>query len=300
MSSDKYLVTGHRGFIGSHLYARLKEEGKDVIGIDLKEGEDLVFIGDYLQIPDVDYIFHLAAIPGVRESWDDFSSYSKNNIEATQRLLKGRKIKKFIYASSSSVYGNISVPMKEDSLCHPCSPYGVTKLAGENLCMAYWENFGIPVVSLRFFTVYGPGQRDGLAFNKFFKCIIKGEPITVYGDGMQARDFTYIDDIVEACILALGWKSGETYNISGGNTVKLIEAIKLIEKVSGKKVDVDWGKKQSGDAKDTWADISKAKRMGYCPKVGLEEGLKKQWEWQKTTKNVIQSIQHFPDLSEEE
>ena len=158
------------------------------------------------KFPEVDYVFHEAAQAGVRASWGkSFDVYTRNNIETTQKLLefyKGIKIKKFVYASSSSVYGDAELPMREDSLLKPVSPYGVTKLAAENLCYLYWKNYNVPTVSLRYFTVYGPRQRPDMAIHKFVKAILKGDEITVFGDGTQTRDFTYVDDAVEATILA--------------------------------------------------------------------------------------------------
>ena len=213
----KTFVTGCGGFIGSHLVDRLLELGYEVTGIDcftdyysreIKEAnisnalkhnnfklieEDIL---DMDKFPEVDYIFHLAAQAGVRASWGkSFEIYTRNNIEATQKLLefyKDREIKKFVYASSSSVYGDAELPMREDSLLKPVSPYGVTKLAGENLCYLYWKNYQVPTVSLRYFTVYGPRQRPDMAIHKFVKAISNNEEITVFGDGSQTRDFTFV------------------------------------------------------------------------------------------------------------
>ena len=238
----KALVTGCAGFIGSHLTERLLREGYEVIGIDcftdyypreIKEAnlsnvlknlslkkkalpkkyhknakfelseEDILGMEKF---PEVDYVLHLAAQAGVRASWGkSFETYTRNNVQATQKLLefyKDIKIKKFVYASSSSVYGDVELPMKENSLLKPVSPYGVTKLAAENLCYLYWKNYNVPTVSLRYFTVYGPRQRPDMAVHKFVKAIFNGNEITVFGDGTQTRDFTFVDDAVEANILA--------------------------------------------------------------------------------------------------
>ncbi|MBE9593896.1 MAG: NAD-dependent epimerase/dehydratase family protein, partial [Proteobacteria bacterium] len=170
------------------------------------------------KFPEVDYIFHLAAQAGVRASWGkSFEIYTRNNVEATQKLLefyKDREIKKFVYASSSSVYGDAELPMKEDSLLKPVSPYGVTKLAGENLCYLYWKNYNVPTVSLRYFTVYGPRQRPDMGIHKFVKAILEENEITVFGNGTQTRDFTFVDDAVEANILAANNDSvGEVFNV---------------------------------------------------------------------------------------
>ena len=304
----KTLVTGCAGFIGSHLVDKLLEQGYEVIGMDcftdyysreIKEAnisnalknknfkfieEDILNMNEY---PEVDYVFHLAAQAGVRASWGkSFEIYTRNNVQATQKLLefyKERKIKKFVYASSSSVYGDAKLPMKEDSLLKPISPYGVTKLAGENLCYLYWKNYGVPTVSLRYFTVYGPRQRPDMAIHKSVKAIFKGDEIIVFGDGTQTRDFTYVDDAAEANILAAESNSvGETFNIGGGSRISVNELIKIMEDIIGKKVRRKNVEKQKGDVRDTLADVSKAKtELRWMPKVKIEEGLKRFVDWWK-------------------
>ncbi|MCK4347164.1 MAG: NAD-dependent epimerase/dehydratase family protein, partial [Thermoplasmatales archaeon] len=283
----KVLVTGCAGFIGSHLAERLLKEGYKVIGIDcftdyysraIKEGnmvtalghknfklveENLLSIDDY---PEVDYVFHEAAQAGVRKSWGrDFEIYTRNNIEATQRLLefyKDSNIKKFVYASSSSVYGDAELPMKEDSLLKPVSPYGVTKLAGENLCYLYYKNYGVSTIALRYFTVYGPRQRPDMAIHKFVRAIFDDDTIPVFGDGTQTRDFTYVDDAVEANILSARSNAvGEVFNIGGGSRIHVNELIEKIEEMVDKKADIKYIEKQKGDVRDTWADVSKAEKM---------------------------------------
>lgn len=302
----KALVTGCGGFIYSHLTERLLKDGYDIIGIDsftdyysraIREEniatalehknfefleEDLLSIDHY---PDVDYVFHGAAQAGVRKSWGkDFEIYTRNNIEATQRLLdfyKDSDIKKFVYASSSSVYGNIKLPMREDSVLKPFSPYGVTKLAGENLCYLYCKNYSVPTVSLRYFTVYGPRQRPDMAIHKFVRTIFDDDVITVYGDGKQARDFTYVDDVIEANILAS--KSdlvGEVFNIGGGSRISVNELISCIENIIKNKANVKYVTKQKGDVKDTWADGDKVeKNLHWTPKIDINSGLKKFVAW---------------------
>jgi len=309
----KALVTGVAGFIGSHLAERLLREGFEVVGIDsfedyyarwikekniesLLKNKSFIFLkknissDDFFNLPQLesfDCIFHQAAQAGVRKSWGkDFEIYTKNNILATQKLLeyaKEKDVKKFIYASSSSVYGDAkSLPFKESSPTKPFSPYGVSKLAGENLCYLYFRNFGVPVVSLRYFTVYGPRQRPDMAFHKFIRGIILDEEIEIYGDGTQTRDFTYVDDVVEANILSLNSPPGEVFNIGGGESISLIDALKLIEKLLGKKAKVKKREPQKGDLQDTLADIKKAKRIiNYKPKVKIEEGLEKEILWIK-------------------
>ena len=302
----KALVTGCAGFIGSHLAERLLREGYNVIGIDcfmdyysraIKEEniatalehknfelveEDLLSITEY---PEVDYVFHEAAQAGVRKSWGkDFEIYTRNNIEATQRLLefyKEHEIKKFVYASSSSVYGDTELPMREDSLLKPVSPYGVTKLAGENLCYLYYKNYGVPTISLRYFTVYGPRQRPDMAIHKFVRAIFDDDTITVFGDGTQTRDFTFVDDAVEANLLAAENDiAGETFNIGGGSRITVNELITKIEKIAGNKAKVKYVEKQKGDVRDTWADVSKAKKeLSWEPRVNIDKGLRRFIKW---------------------
>ena len=260
----KALVTGCAGFIGSHLVDKLLNLGYDVIGMDcftdyyqrtIKEGNIAVALGhkdfefieeDILEIdrfPSVDCVFHLATQAGVRASCgSNFEVYTRNNIEATQKLLefyKSVKIKKFVFPSSSSVYGDAELPMREDSLLKPVSPYGVTKLAGENLCYLYWKNYNLPTVSLRYFTVYGPGQRPDMAIYKFVRAILDGEEIVVCGDGTQTRDFTYVDDAIEATMLAAESKNmGEVFNVGGGTRININELIKRLEGIIGNKAKV--------------------------------------------------------------
>ena len=302
----KTLVTGCAGFIGSHLVDKLLEQGYEVIGMDcftdyypreIKEvnisnalnhnnfeliEEDILNIKKF---PEVDYIFHEAAQAGVRASWGkSFEIYTRNNIEATQKLLefyKEGKIKKFVYASSSSVYGDAEMPMRADTLLKPVSPYGVTKLAGENLCYLYWKNYNVPTVSLRYFTVYGPRQRPDMAIHKFVKAILSEEEITVYGDGTQTRDFTFVDDAVEANILAANNDTmGEVFNIGGGSRISVNELIRMMENSIGKKAKIKNIEKQKGDVRDTLADVSKAEEeLGWIPKVKIEEGLRKFVNW---------------------
>jgi UDP-glucose 4-epimerase len=233
-----------------------------------------------------DCVFHLAAQAGVRASWGrNFDIYLKNNIRVTQKLLeasKGLPLKKFIYASSSSVYGlTPTLPMLETNPVHPLSPYGVSKLAAEQLCFLYYKNFGVPTTSLRFFTVYGPSQRPDMAFHKFFKALAEDREIAVFGDGQQTRDFTFVDDIVQASLAALvSGKPGETYNVGGGHRKKLADVIRLMEGISRMKARILWTEKQKGDVPDTWADIRKARQdLGYSPKTRLDEGLEQEWRW---------------------
>lgn len=305
------LVTGCAGFIGSHLAEKLVESGFEVVGIDsftdyydrkIKETnvqgllkssnftfikEDLLGVDLDKLLEGIDYIFHHAAQPGVLASWGErFEAYLNNNILATQRLLESAKkisLKSFIFASSSSVYGDCALPMREDRLLLPVSPYGVSKLACESLCYSYWKNFGVPVVSLRYFTVYGPRQRPDMAFHKFIRAMLKGEEITIYGDGDQTRDFTYIEDAVNSNILVMEKACpGEIFNIGGGSYISVNGAIKLLEEIIEKKAQIKYTEKMKGDMRATWADIKKAKKMlGYNPRFNLKEGLIKEIEWIK-------------------
>jgi UDP-glucose 4-epimerase len=304
------LVTGAAGFIGSHLSEYLVKKGCRVIGIDnfadyyprtlkeknlasLRKSRDFRFIEASLLevdldelVRDKDAVFHQAAQAGVRASWgENFRIYTDTNILATQRLLEACKngsLRKFVYASSSSVYGDTEdLPMNELSLPLPVSPYGVSKLAAEHLCGLYHRNFGVPTVSLRYFTVFGPRQRPDMAFHRFFKWALAGDPIAVYGDGKQSRDFTCVDDIVEANWLAYeNGGAGEIFNIGGGSRIPLNEAIEIIQSLVGERIEVRYQTVAKGDVKHTSADMTKAREMlGYHPTISVEEGLRREYEW---------------------
>ncbi|MGE3842926.1 MAG: NAD-dependent epimerase/dehydratase family protein, partial [Vicinamibacterales bacterium] len=237
-------------------------------------------------LDDVTHVFHLAAQAGVRKSWGrDFSVYTTNNIEATQRLLEacvGRRLERLVYASSSSVYGDeAAIPMREDALPRPVSPYGVTKLAAEQLCHLYHVNYGVPAVSMRYFTVYGPRQRPDMAFRRFFEAVRDGREISLYGDGGQTRDFTFVGDAVTATALA-GTRGvpGRVYNIGGGSRVSLTHVIELIGRITGQPVNVHQEPTQKGDMRDTYADTTLATQdLGFRPSVRLEDGLAAEWAW---------------------
>lgn len=310
MTERRCLVTGAAGFIGSNLCRRLLREGHSVTGLDcfsdyyprwMKEKNLDGLIGRegfQLLEQDIndtdcprlfernDIVFHLAAQAGVRASWgSSFSAYTRYNIEATQRLLeaaKGASIEKFLYASSSSVYGSCpDLPMSEHSRLYPYSPYGVSKLAAEHLCSLYFRNYGVPTSSFRFFTVYGPGQRPDMAFHKFLKSVLEERPLTVFGDGSQTRDFTYIDDVVEGLISAVSRaQPGEIYNLGGGNRKKLFDVFPILEKVCQKEFRIQSESRQKGDVADTYADIRKAaEHLGFSPLTSLEAGLEREWNW---------------------
>nr|WP_174589883.1 NAD-dependent epimerase/dehydratase family protein [Methanocella conradii] len=300
------LVTGCAGFIGSSLSDRLLKDGYKVTGIDcftdyyprkIKElnissalkCENFRLVDrnilDMDSFPDVDFVFHQAAQAGVRNSWGkNFDVYLNDNVRATQKLLefyKDKPIRKFVYASSSSVYGDSGLPMREDGVVRPVSPYGVTKLAGECLCYLYYKNYNMPTVSLRYFTVYGPRQRPDMAINRFTRSILKGDWIEVYGDGVQTRDFTFVDDVVEANLFAASFSGGgESFNIGGGSRISIINLIRLIEENVGKKANIRYGAKQKGDVNDTLADNSKARSLlGWAPKTDIRAGLKSYVNW---------------------
>ncbi len=311
----KCVITGAAGFIGSALSKKLLSRGHRVVGIDnfspyyaraLKKAnldrlkglkgfsfkeKDILSAGFPELLRGAEYVFHLAAQAGVRSSWgEEFKIYTDNNIMASQKLLEAvkncRSLKKLVYASSSSVYGDAEeLPARETTPTNPMSPYGVSKLAAEKLCLLYQKNYGVPAVAVRLFTVYGPGQRPDMAFNIFVKKILGGEALPVFSGGRQTRDFTYIDDITEGIILAAGKGiPGEVYNLGGGNRISLNGAIKIIERLAGRKACVLRKGSVKGDMKHTWADISKAKKqLGYSPKTKIEEGLRKEYAWMQNT-----------------
>lgn len=306
------LVTGAAGFIGSTLSERLLADGVVVTGVDcftdyydpaLKRKnlepamrhpsfrllELDLGDADLSALPDVDVVFHQAAQAGVRASWGrEFSTYVHHNILATQRLLERYRdaaLERFVYASSSSVYGDAEkYPTDEQLLPRPFSPYGVSKLAGEHLVLLYGRNFGLNVAALRYFTVYGPRQRPDMAFHKFCKAMLRGEEIPVYGDGRQSRDFTFIDDAVEANVRA--WKRSApqgVYNIGGGSQVEVVEAIAILERALGVKAKVRFEPRPPGDPLRTRADASRLRAdLDYATRVGIEDGLAAEAAWART------------------
>ncbi len=306
----KALVTGAAGFIGSTLSAALLARDAEVTGVDcftdyygrdIKTGNlaPLVthprfsFVEAPLQtapletlLDGVTHVFHLAAQAGVRGSWGtQFATYTSHNVDATQRLLeaaKDRPLTRLIYASSSSVYGDlVPVPMREDARLQPLSPYGVTKLAAEHLCHLYQVNHGVPAVSLRFFTVYGPRQRPDMAFHRFIRAALLGQPITLFGDGEQTRDFTFVDDIVTAALAAGDrGRPGGVYNIGGGSRVTINHVLALIARRTGRSLDVRRHPAEKGDMRDTWADTTLARAdLDFQPSRTLEAGLSAECEW---------------------
>jgi UDP-glucose 4-epimerase len=310
----KALVTGAAGFIGSHLTGALLDRGAQVLGMDcftdyyprpVKEAnldqnrrrEGFRFVEARIQEADlpsllegVTHVFHLAAQAGVRKSWGrDFNTYTENNVEASQQLLEacvGRPLHRFVYASSSSLYGdNVAIPMREDALPQPVSPYGVTKLAAEQLCYLYQVNHGVPATSLRYFTVYGPRQRPDMAFHRFIRAALAGEPITLFGDGEQTRDFTFVTDAV-AGTMAAGDRGvpGRAYNLGGGSRVTVNHVLEIIGRVTGRPLTIRREPAQKGDMRDTYADTSLARAdLGFAPQVSLQEGIEAEYRWLSTS-----------------
>jgi UDP-glucose 4-epimerase len=236
------------------------------------------------------HVFHLAAQAGVRKSWGrDFQVYTTNNIEATQILLEAciaQPLERFVYSSSSSVYGDlVALPMREDALPQPVSPYGVSKLAAEQLCYLYFTNHRVPTVSLRYFTVYGPRQRPDMGFHKFLRATLLGEPITVYGDGEQTRDFTFVSDAAEANLAAARrGVPGRVYNIGGGSRVSVNQVLDAIGRVAARRPTVVFEPDQKGDMRHTYADTALARAdLGFVPAVGLRDGLAAQYRWMSET-----------------
>ncbi|MBA3271501.1 MAG: GDP-mannose 4,6-dehydratase [Acidobacteria bacterium] len=306
----KALVTGGAGFIGSTLSEHLLGQGAEVVAIDcftdyyprpvkesnlvgLRGRPGYQFVEADLNAVDLDalltgvsHVFHLAAQAGVRKSWGrDFQTYTRLNIDATQRLLEacvGKPIERVVYASSSSVYGDaVSLPMREDVMVQPVSPYGVTKLAAEHLCQLYFVNYQVPAVALRYFTVYGPRQRPDMGFHRFFSAVLDGRPVAQYGDGLQTRDFTFVADAVTAtAAAAVRGTPGGVYNIGGGSRVSLREVFDIVARVSGRSVRMDRQPPQKGDMRDTYADTTRARAdLGFVPSIGLEDGLRAMFNW---------------------
>ena len=304
------IVTGCAGFIGSHLAERLVSEGYQVVGVDcftdyypraakeanlmqLRQSPQFRLVeGDILELDwaallgSAEYLFHEAAQPGVRGSWgESFGVYVRNNVMATQKLLeaaKGTGLKGLIFASSSSVYGDAETfPTLEEGALRPVSPYGVTKLACEHLCRIYHKSLDLPVVTMRYFTAYGPRQRPDMAFRRFINAILQDQEIVVYGDGEQTRDFTYVSDVVEATLLGTNPNAtGKVFNVGGGSRISVNEAIRMLERIIGRRPRVRYQGSQRGDAQHTSADISRATQiLGYRPTVAVEEGLRREVEW---------------------
>ena len=310
----KAIVTGAAGCIGSTLAEELVRRGWSVTGIDsftdyydietkernvaaLLESKrfDLRRVDlNRADLPsileDVDTVYHQAAQAGVRSSWgSEFDIYTKANINATQRLLEAVRrsgVRRVVLASSSSVYGDTEdLPVTEHSPTKPFSPYGVTKLAAEHLGRLYRRNFGVSTVGLRYFTVYGPRQRPDMAFWKIIDGLLKDRPVDVYGNGTQSRDFTFVDDVIRANLLAAEADDpSEVYNIGGGGRVTLNEAIATLEEITGHTFLRNSVDRQRGDVMDTWSNGTlAAEEIGFRAETTLREGLEKMVSWARET-----------------
>jgi nucleoside-diphosphate-sugar epimerase len=306
----KCIVTGAAGFIGSHLCERLLALGHEVRGLDafipyypegVKERNlataqnhaafrfqrlDLRRDGLDELVADAEVVFHLAAMPGLERSWTQFDDYVSCNVQATQRLLEALRraakgLRRLVYGSTSSVYGRFSSG-DEQLPTKPISPYGVTKLAAEQLCRAYGDTHGLPVVTLRYFSVYGPRQRPDMAYHRFMTALLHERPIVVYGDGQQVRGNTYVADCVAATLTAVEAPPGEVYNVGGGETASVWEIVRKIETLAGRRANVRQEPARPGDQRQTLADTAKLRnQFGWRPGTGLDEGLKNQWEWHR-------------------
>ncbi len=308
----KVLVTGGAGFIGSHLVDRLIERGDEVVVYDnfspyysgkeknierhVKEKNKNFELAradilDLKKLVDVvsgcNVVVHLAAQPGVRYSIEHASEVARINVDGTVNVLEAcvkNNVKKIVFGSSSSVYGDVErLPAREEYACKPISPYGASKLSGEEYCESYSRMYALQIPMLRFFTVYGPRQRPDMGIHKFVKAVMEGGEITIFGEGKQTRDFTFVSDIVEGILLALDKKTDTTpINLGGGNNISVNELVKAIEEASGKKAkikNIDW---QKGDVKDTLASNEKAGTLlGWKPKAGIRDGLKEYVKWWK-------------------
>jgi UDP-glucuronate 4-epimerase len=304
----RYVVTGSAGFIGRHVCGALLDVGCAVDGVDaftdnydpaVKRANaawlawherfgslelDLAAAPLDEVLAGADAVVHLAGQPGVRRSWADFPTYVERNVLASQRLLEAARrtgVPRVVFASSSSVYGNTDGrPVTEDAPTNPFSPYGVTKLAMEHLAAAYAANWGLSVVILRFFTVYGPGQRPDMGLHQFISAVAAGEPVTIYGDGEQVRDFTYVSDAADAAIAAASADvpPGVTVlNVAGGSPATVADVVRIVSEQVGRPVVVRHLPEQPGDVRATRGAIESARRiLGWRPAVALDEGIKRQ------------------------
>jgi len=296
----RYLVTGAAGFIGSHLLRTLLERGHDATGWDaftdyydpaLKEenAQELPVMRvdlaeDPLSLDGLDGVFHLAGQPGVASFGGVFPVYVRQNLLASQRLFEAAAAAgvRTVFASSSSIYGDAEAyPTSEETRPQPISPYGITKLGAEQLGSAYAKEFGLDHVVVRYFTIYGPRQRPDMALAKIIACLVEGKPFELHGDGTQSRSFTFVDDAVEATILSLEQGSaGDVFNVGGGDEASMLDAIDILESVSGRSLELLPGPRREGDQARTLADTSRIlERTGWEPRTPFAQGLEAQWRW---------------------
>ena len=297
---SRYLVTGAAGFIGSQVAESLGAAGHEVVAVDSftdyyepaeKErnaaGLDvrrLDLARDRLELAGVDGVFHLAGQPGVRSFGDVFALYLERNLLATQRVFEAAAVAgvRVVFASSSSVYGEAETyPTPEETLPHPISPYGLTKLACEHLAGTYATAYGLDAVVLRYFTVYGPRQRPDMFFRRVCERLLDGAAFELYGSGEQSRSFTYVGDVVAATAAAMERApAGALYNVGGGDEATVNDAIALLERISGRSLDLRRVDAARGDVARTRADVSRIEReLGWTPRTGLEDGLAAMWSW---------------------
>lgn len=296
----RYLVTGAAGFIGSQLLHTLVERGHDAVGWDaftdyydpaLKEEnardlpvERVDLAEDELDLRGFDGVFHLAGQPGVASFGDVFPVYVRHNVLASQRLFEAAVAAgvRVVFASSSSIYGDAAAyPTPEDTVPQPISPYGITKLACEHLARAYGKEFGLDVVTVRYFTIYGPRQRPDMALSRIVSCLIEGRPFELHGDGAQSRSFTYVEDAVDATIFALERGApGDVFNVGGGEEVSMLEAIELLGKIASRRLELTAAPRRLGDQRRTAADTTHIRdALGWTASTPFEEGLAAQWRW---------------------
>ncbi|MGV9720434.1 NAD-dependent epimerase/dehydratase family protein [Nocardia beijingensis] len=305
------VVTGAAGFIGSHLTDALLARGHEVIAIDRRSVDGPVAarnLADALTNPNLSLhqadlvtdeldelisgahiVYHLAAVPGVRDSWaEQFPDYAASNVVATQRLLSAcerSQIPRLVLASSSSVYGQTSGPSAETDPTYPMSPYGATKLAAEHLCLAHAArpDTSTSVIALRYFTVYGPRQRDDMAISRVLAAVLAGVPVPLYGDGHQSREFTYVDDVIAATLAAAERPktvNAEVINVGGGSSVSMLEVISIIGEITGRKVPLAMEAPRAGDVEATRADLTLARLLlDYTPSVKLRAGIARHLDW---------------------
>jgi UDP-glucuronate 4-epimerase len=320
----RILVTGAAGFIGSHLCEALLAAGHEVIGLDSfvpyypreSKTRNLAAAHDYDSfsfteadlrsaslepLVDVDVVINEAAMPGLPRSWTDLETYTSCNIGGLHRLLEAARtvgVEKFIQVSTSSVYGELAIG-DESAPTNPVSPYGITKLAGEQLALAYLRSFGVPVVILRYFSIYGPRQRPDMAFHLFIDALLARRPITVYGDGEQSRSSTFVSDCVAGTIQGItGGIPGEAYNIGGGEVVSINQVLRLLAELTGVEPIVEWASARPGDQLHTRASTSKARdAFGYVPQVATPDGLARQLAWHRGEDHVDEARPVTPPLA---